>query len=192
MNFCPHCGAGLTRRIPTGDDRLRFVCDQCQTIHYQNPRMVVGTIPEWQDRILLCRRAIEPRAGLWTLPAGYLENGESLVDGARRETREEAGASLKSLAPFALFDLPFINQVYLIFRGSLATTTCHPGEESLEVGLFSEAEIPWDALAFLVVRETLVCYFSDRSESHFRLHTGTITPPANTIHPQDTERKSPL
>ena len=106
MNFCSHCGAGLMQRIPAGDDRLRFVCDQCQTIHYQNPRMVVGTIPEWKDRILLCRRAIEPRAGLWTLPAGYLENGETMIDGARRETREEAGAILEALAPFALFDLP--------------------------------------------------------------------------------------
>lgn len=184
MNFCSHCGGGLTLRIPTDDDRLRYVCNQCHTIHYQNPRMVVGTIPEWQDRILLCRRAIEPRAGLWTLPAGYLENGETVGDGARRETREEAGANLETLTPFALFDLPFINQVYLLFRGSLATTTYQPGKESLEVRLFPEADIPWEELAFVVVRETLECYFSDRSEGHFRLHTGTITPPAATIHPQ--------
>lgn len=184
MNFCSHCGACLTQRIPAGDNRRRFVCDQCQTIHYQNPRMVVGTIPVWQDHILLCRRAIEPRAGLWTLPAGYLENGETMCDGARRETREEAGADLKELTPFALFDLPFIKQVYLMFRGALATTSCHPGEESLEVQLFSEADIPWDELAFIVVRETLERYLSDRAEGHFRLHTGTIVPPTDTIHQQ--------
>jgi len=184
MKFCSHCGAGLTQRIPAGDDRRRFVCDQCQTIHYQNPRMVVGTIPEWKERILLCRRAITPRAGLWTLPAGYLENGETLADGARRETREEAGAKMAALTPFALFDLPFINQVYLMFRGALTDTTVHPGVESLEVKLFSEADLPWDDLAFVVVRETLKRYFSDRDAGHFRLHTGTIVPPTDTIHHQ--------
>mgnify|MGYP001826432028 CR=1 FL=1 len=182
MKFCSHCGAGLTQRIPAGDDRPRFVCDQCHTIHYQNPRMVVGTIPEWEDRILLCRRAIEPRAGRWTLPAGYLENGETMIDGARRETREEAGAALNDLTPFALFDLPFINQIYLMFRGPLRTADCHPGEESLEVRLFREDAIPWDELAFVVVRETLERYFSDRTEGRFRLHTGTIVPPPDAIH----------
>lgn len=191
MNFCSHCGAGLTQRIPAGDDRLRFVCDQCQTIHYQNPRMVVGTIPEWKDRILLCRRAIEPRAGLWTLPAGYLENGETMIDGARRETREEAGAKLEALAPFALLDLPFINQIYLMFRGALATTAYHPGEESLEVQLFSEADIPWDDLAFVVVRKTLEHYFSDRVEGRFRFHTGTIVPPTEKIHHNRNGKESP-
>ena len=191
MNFCSHCGAGLTQRIPAGDDRLRFVCDQCQTIHYQNPRMVVGTIPECKDRILLCRRAIEPRAGLWTLPAGYLENGETMIDGARRETREEAGAILESLAPFALFDLPFINQIYLMFRGPLATAAYHPGEESLEANLFSEADIPWDDLAFVVVRKTLEHYFSDRVEGRFRFHTGAIVSPTGKIHHNRNGKESP-
>jgi len=186
MNFCSHCGAGLTQRIPAGDDRPRFVCDQCHTIHYQNPRMVVGTIPEWEDRILLCRRAIEPRAGRWTLPAGYLENGETMIDGARRETREEARAALIDLAPFALFDLPFINQIYLMFRGPLRTADCQPGEESLEVRLFREDAIPWDELAFVVIRETLERYFSDRAEGRFRLHTGTIFPPPEAIHHRRT------
>ena len=182
MNFCSQCGAGLNQRIPSGDDRLRFVCDQCRMIHYQNPRMVVGSIPEWQDRILLCRRAIEPRAGKWTLPAGYLENGETMMDGARRETREEAGAVLETLTPFALFDLPFINQIYLMFRGPLVSTSFHPGEESLEVQLFAEADVPWDEMAFAVIRETLERYYEDRSEGCFRLHTGSITPPPGSIH----------
>jgi ADP-ribose pyrophosphatase YjhB (NUDIX family) len=182
MNFCSHCGARLTQRIPAGDDRPRFVCDQCHTIHYQNPRMVVGTIPEWENRILLCRRAIAPRTGLWTLPAGYLENGETMIDGARRETREEAGAALNDLAPFALFDLPFINQIYMMFRGPLRTNDYHPGEESLEVQLFTEDAIPWNELAFVVVRETLERYFRDRTEGCFRLHTGTIIPPPDAVH----------
>ena len=128
MIFFPPGAAGVTRRIPAGADRPRYVCAQCHPIHYQNPRMVVGTIPEWEDRILLCRRAIEPRAGRWTLPAGYLENGETMIDGARRETREEARATLNDLTPFTLFDLPFINQIYLIFRGPLRTADYHPGE----------------------------------------------------------------
>ena len=182
MNFCSHCGGPVSRQIPTGDNRPRFVCRQCHTIHYQNPRMVVGTVPEWDGRILLCRRAIAPRAGLWTLPAGYLENGETMMDGARRETREEADVELQALTPFAMFDLPFINQIYLMFRGPMASTDWHPGEESLEVRLFAQDDLPWEELAFAVIRETLECYFRDREQGGFRLHTGTIATPARPIH----------
>ena len=112
MKFCSHCGAGLTQRIPPGDDRPRFVCDQCHTIHYQNPRMVVGTIPEWEDRVLLCRRAIEPRRGYWTVPAGFMENGETLAQGAARETLEEACAAVtvqhvSSAATTILMDITY-------------------------------------------------------------------------------------
>jgi len=181
MNFCSHCGGPVSRQIPTGDNRPRFVCRHCHTIHYQNPRMVVGTVPEWDGRILLCRRAIAPRVGLWTLPAGYLENGETMMDGARRETREEANVELQALTPFAMFDLPFINQIYLMFRGPLASTEWRPGQESLDVRLFAEEDLPWEELAFVVIRETLECYFRDRSRGGFRLHTGTITPPAQAI-----------
>ena len=190
MNFCSHCGAPVRREIPAGDDRPRFVCDQCATIHYQNPRVVVGTIPEWEDRILLCRRSIEPRAGLWTLPAGYLENGETMQEGARRETLEEAGAELGALAPFALFDLPFIHQIYLIFQGSLTSGAWQAGAESLECRLFAESEIPWETLAFAVMRETLERYFGDRPRGRFRLHTGTIAAPPHTPGPQQTRKET--
>jgi len=184
MNFCSHCGGPVNRQIPAGDDRPRFVCQKCHTIHYQNPRMVVGTVPEREGRILLCRRAIAPRVGLWTLPAGYLENGETMMDGARRETREEASVELQALTPFALFDLPFINQIYLMFRGPLKSSDWSPGKESLEVRLFAEEDIPWAELAFAVIRETLEHYCRDRSQGKFRLHTGAIAPPDRIIRKQ--------
>ena len=176
MNFCSNCGAKVNPRIPQGDDRIRHVCSSCGQIHYQNPKLVVGVVPEWQDRILLCRRAIAPREGLWTLPAGYLENGETAADGARRETWEEARARVQGLTPYALFDLTFINQLYLMYRGSMVTEACQPGAESMEVALFSETEIPWDQIAFLVIAETLRCYFQDRARGTFAFQTGRIQP----------------
>ncbi len=179
MNFCPNCGARVNRQIPRGDDRPRDVCPSCRQIHYQNPKLVVGVIPEWQGRILLCRRAIAPREGLWTLPAGYLENGETAAEGARRETWEEARARVDELTPYALFDLTFVNQLYLMFRGPLISGACQPGEESLEVGFFSEAEIPWNAIAFKVIEETLRRYFRDcTAGGGFTFQTGRIHPPA--------------
>ncbi len=176
MNFCPHCGAKVNREIPRGDDRIRDVCSACGQIHYQNPKLVVGVVPEWQDRILLCRRAIAPREGLWTLPAGYLENGETAADGARRETWEEARARVDHLAPYALFDLTFVNQLYLMFRGPMVSDAFEPGAESLEVNLFTEEEIPWDRIAFLVIQETLRRYFKDRARGAFAFQTGRIQP----------------
>ena len=162
MNFCSHCGARLDQRIPPGDDRPRFVCDRCQTIHYQNPKIVVGTIPEWEDQLLLCRRAIEPQYGKWTLPAGYLEKGETLMQGAIRETREEAGARVEILAPYTLFNLTFVSQIYLLFRARLVSTQFKAGQESLDVRLFSQAEIPWDAMAFTVIRETRAVEYANK------------------------------
>jgi len=174
MNFCSNCGAKLDHRIPEGDDRPRFVCDACHIIHYQNPKIVVGCIPEWKDKILLCQRAIEPQKGRWTLPAGYLENSETLAEGARRETLEEADADVEILSPYAMFDLPFISQIYLLFRARLKSSSFGPTAESSEVCLIAEEDIPWDNLAFNVIRETLVRYFDDRTEGVFRFQTGDL------------------
>jgi ADP-ribose pyrophosphatase YjhB (NUDIX family) len=174
MKYCSNCSAPVDWVVPPGDDRPRFVCSACGTIHYQNPRVVVGCIPEWENRILFCRRSIEPRAGKWTLPAGFLENGETVAAGAARETLEEACARVVSLVPYALFNLAFVDQVYLMFRGRLATPDAAPGPESLDVGLLTEAEVPWDDLAFPVIRETLKLYFKDREEGRFVFHMGDI------------------
>jgi ADP-ribose pyrophosphatase YjhB (NUDIX family) len=174
MKFCSSCGATVERVIPPGDDRPRYVCGACGTVHYQNPRVVVGCIPEWEGRILFCRRRIEPRAGKWTLPAGFLENGESVAAGAARETLEEACARVVELVPFALFNLTFVDQVYLMFRGRMVDPDAAAGAESLEVGLLSEADVPWDELAFPVIRETLKLYFDDRAKGVFGCHMGDI------------------
>jgi|TARA_X000000950_G_scaffold275688_1_gene362445 ADP-ribose pyrophosphatase YjhB (NUDIX family) len=163
--------------IPEGDTRLRAVCSACNTIHYSNPKVVAGTLPTWGDRVLLCRRAIEPRKGYWTLPAGYLENHESIVDGARRETQEEANAKLNELQLYTVFSLPHISQVYVFFRGPLDRPEFSSGEESLEVALFSEPDIPWDKLAFPVVTDTLEHYFRDRKEAAFPVHYAEINFP---------------
>ena len=188
MNFCSNCGARLTKRVPAGDSLPRFVCDSCGTIHYENPKIVVGCIPEWQDRILLCRRAIEPRAGLWTVPAGFMENGETTAQGAERETLEEARAQVDIVGLYAVYNIPHINQVYMLFRARLRDLTFSPGAETLDVRLFVEDDIPWSEIAFATVRHTLTHYFADRSSGEFRFHMGTIEPmspplPVETDHP---------
>jgi len=176
MKFCSDCGASVSRKIPPGDNLPRWVCDACNTIHYQNPKMVVGCIAEWEDRILLCRRAIEPRHGFWTVPAGFMENGETTTAGAARETLEEANARVEILGLYALFDIPHISQVYLLFRGRLLDFDFFPGDESLETKLVAEADIPWDELAFATVRSTLRHYYDDRRHGAYRFHMGTIEP----------------
>ncbi|GBE11020.1 NADH pyrophosphatase [bacterium BMS3Bbin12] len=176
MKYCSHCAHPVVLRIPPGDGRPRYVCDHCQTIHYQNPKIVAGCIPEWEDRILLCRRAIEPRYGLWTVPAGFMENGETVAGAAARETLEETCAEVDSCRLYALFNLPHISQVYLLFRGRLSAPRFAPGAESLEVELFTERAIPWDRLAFPVIRETLRRYFADRRTGTFPVHTGDLLP----------------
>jgi len=161
--------------VPPGDSLPRYVCDQCGDIHYQNPRLVVGTLPEHEGRLLLCRRAIEPRYGYWTLPAGYMENGESTADAAMRETREEAGANIALEAPFTMISVPHVNQVHLFYRARLLDLAFHAGEESLEVALFEESALPWQELAFRTVSMTLKHWFEDRRNGAFGFHAGGIT-----------------
>jgi len=174
MIYCTHCASPLVQRIPSGDDRARHICDACGTIHYQNPKMVVGTVPRYRDRILLCRRAIEPRYGFWTLPAGYLETGETLADGARRETLEEAGAQVDGLIPYAAFNITFVSQIYFMFLADMVSDEFSAGYESLEVRLFREHEIPWTDIAFTVIRETLTQYYTDLEKGCFEFHMGDI------------------
>ena len=176
MNFCSNCGARVAFRIPDGDTLPRYVCDACGTIHYQNPKMVVGCIPEWDGRILLCKRGIEPRYGLWTLPAGFLENGETAPEGALRETLEEANARVELGQLYTFISLPHISQVYVMFRARLLDLEFGAGTESLEVRLFGEEQIPWDHLAFRTMSLTLEHYFADRGKGAFGVHTGTIGP----------------
>ena len=187
MKYCSQCGAPLTVRIPEGDNLPRHVCGTCQTVHYQNPKVVAGCIPEWENRILLCRRAIEPRYGLWTLPAGFMENDETTIEAAKRETLEEAQARVRISGLYALFNLPHINQVYVMFRGQLLDPDYRPGEESLEVALFEEADIPWEEMAFPVIRVTLELYFRDRREGRYDTHIGDIIRTSDDINQFDVK-----
>lgn len=174
MKFCSNCGGTLEYCVPPGDNLSRYICATCQIVHYSNPKIVVGCIPEWEDKVLLCRRAIEPRYGYWTLPAGFMENNETTAEAALRETQEEANAHVELGELYSLYSLPHISQVYLMYRSRLLDLEFCPGQESLEVRLFAESEIPWHELAFVVVRKTLENYFSDRRGGAFPLHTGTI------------------
>ena len=177
INYCPSCGAAVELRCPDDDNRPRHICTACGTIHYQNPNMVIGSIPEWEDKILLCRRAIEPRHGLWTLPGGFMENGESTTDAAIRETLEEANARIDIGELYSMYSLPYINQVHLLFRARLLDLDFGPGPESLEVRLFAEDEIPWDEIAFRPIKFSLEHYFADRRRNHFSFHIGALERP---------------
>src|SRR5512139_2868029 len=177
VRFCSHCGSPITVRIPDGDNRTRACCDSCGTIHYLNPRPVVGTVPIWGEQVLLCRRAIEPRYGKWTLPAGFMEVGETTGDGAMRETLEEAGARVELGPLFSVIDVPHVEQVHIFFQARLLDLSFAPGEESLEVQLFREQAIPWREIAFRTVASTLRHYFSDRARGSFGVHTEAIEPP---------------
>jgi ADP-ribose pyrophosphatase YjhB (NUDIX family) len=174
MIYCSNCGEKVIEKIPAGGDRPRHVCDTCNTVHYQNPKIVAGCVPVWENRVLLCRRAIEPRHGLWTLPAGFMENGESTEQAAARETREEACASVTDLALYGVFSMPQINQVYMMFRARMKTGDFQPGPESLDVRLYEEHEIPWDELAFPVIKLTLERFYKDTGTGHFPVYVENI------------------
>ena len=163
MKYCSNCGTLVEIRIPEGDTIERHVCSACNIIHYHNPKMVVGCIPKWKNKVLLCRRAIKPRLGFWTLPAGFMENAETLAQAAARETLEEANARVEIGNLYSIYNLPDINQVYFIFLANLLDLNFQPGIESLEVKLFKEEEIPWDKMAFRVISMPLKRYFK---ESH--------------------------
>lgn len=174
MKYCSQCGESVVHRVPDGDNRPRYVCDTCDTVHYQNPRVITGCLPFIDERVLLCRRAISPREGYWTLPAGFLENGETTAQGALRETAEEANARAEIIELYTLFSLPHISQIYMFYRARLIDLDFSPGEESLETRLFTRAEIPWDHLAFPVITETLKHYFDDFPGGEFPVRAKDI------------------
>lgn len=175
MKFCSECASPVSLSIPAGDNRPRHVCSHCGTIHYHNPKMVLGSIPVWERdgefKVLLCKRAIEPRHGYWTLPAGFMENGETTAEAAIRETEEEAGANIQLGKLFSLLNVVRVHQVHMFYLATLLDLDFAPGEESLDVRLFSEADIPWDDLAFPTIRTTLELFFADRA----RLSEGSLT-----------------
>lgn len=175
VNHCRVCGTSVQHRVPDdGDTRIRAVCPACHTIHYENPLNVVGTVPVWGDtgeQVLLCKRNIEPRLGKWTLPAGFMELGETTAEGAARETDEEAGAQIEMGALYTLLNVSRVGQVHMYYRARLLSDRFDPGHETQEARLFTEDQIPWDEIAFRTVRETLLCYFADRRKGHFGFHT---------------------
>ncbi len=174
IKHCPDCGGVVVYTVPAGDNRERATCTVCGAIHYENPINVVGTVPVWGDQVLLCRRNIEPRFGFWTLPAGFMEMGETSAEGAVRETVEEAGAHIELQELFTLLNVVRVGQLHLYYRARLLDTVFDPGPETIEVNLFREDEIPWDELAFRSVRETLRRFFEDRREGRFTIHCADI------------------
>ena len=174
MKHCTECGGELVDRVPAGDDRRRRVCSACEHVHYQNPLVVVGCLVEHGDRVLLCRRAIEPARGRWTIPAGFLELGETMAAGAARETREEACARVEIVAPHSHLELTHIGQLHMTFRARLVGDSFAPGIESLECGLFAEADVPWAEMAFPAAIFALRLRFADRAAGVAHLHQGDL------------------
>jgi ADP-ribose pyrophosphatase YjhB (NUDIX family) len=171
IRHCKQCGTAVSYRLPDdGDTRERAICPACHTVHYENPLNVVGTVPFWDDKVLLCKRNIEPRWGKWTLPAGFMELGETVAEGAARETHEESGAEIEMLDLFTIMNVVRVGQVHFFYRARLTSDRFDPGHETLEARLFAEHEVPWDEIAFRTVRETLRCYFADRQRGRFELH----------------------
>lgn len=170
QRFCGQCATPITRRLLEGDNRERDVCEACGAVHYQNPRLVVGTLPIWNDKILLCLRAIEPRANTWTLPAGFMELGETIGQGAERETQEEAGAQITLGKLYTVVDIPHVDQVHVYFLAHATSPDLDPGPETLEARWYSIDEIPWDNLSFRSVSTTLKHYLRERETGHFDTH----------------------
>ena len=192
MKFCSECAYPVALQIPDGDNRPRYVCAQCETIHYHNPKLVVGSIPVWDVdgdvRILLCKRAIEPRHGFWTLPAGFMENNETTAEAAVRETEEEAGADIDIGALFSLLNVAQVHQVHLFYLARLRSLEFAAGIESLDVQLFAQRDIPWDELAFPTIRKTLELFFDDcvrvrESGGRFGFHSHDIVHPMRIASP---------
>lgn len=185
MKFCPTCAHPISIEVPPDDTLPRHVCRECGTIHYQNPKLVVCTIPTWEEKgetkVLLCKRAITPRYGYWTLPGGFMENKETTAEAALRETDEEAGAHIELLPLFSLINLPTFHQVHLFYRAALLNLTFNPGKESLEVRMFAESEIPWNDIAFVTVKQALHTFFEDlakvKSGGEFGFHSHDIMGP---------------
>jgi ADP-ribose pyrophosphatase YjhB (NUDIX family) len=174
IKHCRACGGEVQYRIPADDNRERAVCTVCATVHYENPINVVGTVPIWGEQVLLCKRNIEPRWGKWTLPAGFLELGETTAEGALRETDEEAGARIELGPLFSMQNVVRAGQVHLFYLATMRDDRLAPGPETIEARLFREDEIPWEEIAFRTVRETLQAYFDDRRKGRFELHCGDI------------------
>lgn len=175
IKHCKDCGAAVAYRTPDdGDTKARAVCTVCHIVHYENPLNVVGTIPYWENKVLLCKRNIEPRWGKWTLPAGFMELNETVAEGAARETVEESGAQFELEGFFSLVNVARVGQVHMFYRARLLSDVFDPGHETIEARLFAEDEIPWDEIAFRTVKETLERYFSDRRAGHFAIHAFDI------------------
>ncbi|MFY8015415.1 MAG: NUDIX hydrolase [Limnohabitans sp.] len=175
IKFCRACGSAVLYRLPDdGDTKQRAVCTACNLVHYENPLNVVGTVPHFGERVLLCKRNIEPRKGKWTLPAGFMELGESTSEGAARETIEEAGALFNMGELLTVMSVPRVGQVHLYYLAELTSDQFNPGFETQEARLFLESEIPWEELAFRTVQETLKHYFEDRQTGEFKVHAFNI------------------
>ena len=176
IRHCRQCGTSVVYRIPDdGDTKQRAICTACATVHYENPLNVVGTVPIWGDKVLLCKRNIEPRWGKWTLPAGFMELNETVAEGAARETVEESGAEFELEGLFSLVNVARVGQVHMFYRARLLSDRFNPGFETIEARLFTEDEIPWDEIAFRTVKETLAHYFADRRAGSFSIHAIDIT-----------------
>lgn len=175
MKYCSDCGSQeINWKVPADDNRPRHICGACETVFYQNPKIVAGCIPVWEDQILLCKRAIQPRHGYWTLPAGFMENAETTFEAAERETREEANALVENLELYTVLNIPHTSQVYMMFRSNLVNLDYSAGAESLECRMFREHEIPWRDLAFPTIVHTLKFFFEDRKTGQFKVRAGDI------------------